>query len=67
MIEYPSANLTKASLNKQIHRTRVAESWAVAVMQKTLTIQKCDGATDGWMDGSMDQPTRQGVESRDRE
>ena len=39
--------------------TIVADGWAGAVMQKPLAIQKCYG----WRDG----PTRQGVESRDRD
>ena len=44
----------------RIHGNPVADSWAGAVMQKPLGIQKCDGRTDGRTDG----PTRQSVESR---
>ena len=44
-----------------------ADSWAGAVMRKSLTIQKCDGRTDGRTDGPTDRPTRQGVESRVRD
>ena len=43
----------------RIHGKTVADGWAGAVMQKPPGIQKCDGTTD--------QPTQQGVESRIRD
>ena len=43
----------------QIHGNPVADSWAGAVMQKSLAIQKCDRPTD--------PPTRQDVKLRVRD
>ena len=48
----------------RIHGNPVADGWEGALMRKPLAIQKYFGRIDGWMDGRMDGPTRQGVESR---
>ena len=62
-------NITLSSLvtllkkRGRIHDRTVADSWAGAVMQKPLAIQKCYGRRDG----PTDRPTRQGVESRVRD
>ena len=47
----------------RIHGRTVADGWVGAVMLKPLAIPKYSGRMDGWMDG----PTGQGVESRVRD
>ena len=38
----------------RIHGNPVADGWAGAVLRKSIGIQKCDGRTDGPMDGPTD-------------
>ena len=53
----------KSRKQGQVHGNPDADGRAGAVMRKPLGIQKCYGRTDR----STYQPTRQGVESRDRD
>ena len=46
----------------RIHGNKVGDSFAGAVMQKPLAIQKYYKPIDRWMDGRTNRPTQQGVE-----